>query len=411
MSEAVDIEPRRLRSAIEFAVAMAEEASKRKVGLRFPKELRTFFGSTRIPTGSLGRLRRAIEADHEFRERIALGALPELVDEIGLLWLQRPPDWVDSVRELAAAADEAEQAADVHAVLRRAEKRRVAAERATVRTRAELVELGASLEAYRSEIDTLRADLAKAEDVVAEMRSEVVDVRNEARHARDRESAALAKLEAATAALEAASARVEPESASDRPEPMVVGVDPAALAPLVAAGRELADRLAALATPTDACGSGPLDEAAAPVRRVPLALPGGVISTSAEAARFFARSDAEMLVDGYNVAKLGWPGMSLERQRHALLDAVENLARRFGTDITVVFDGASIVGAHAGRRRLVRIVYSPEGVTADDVIRDEVTRLAPTRHVVVVTNDAEIVRDVRRQGANTLPSNALLATL
>ena len=36
-----------------------------------------------------------------------------------------------------------------------------------------------------------------------------------------------------------------------------------------------------------------------------------------------------------------------------LLDAVENLARRFGTDITVILDGASVVGAHAARRRVV----------------------------------------------------------
>jgi rRNA-processing protein FCF1 len=31
--------------------------------------------------------------------------------------------------------------------------------------------------------------------------------------------------------------------------------------------------------------------------------------------------------------------------------------------------------------------------------------------VVVVTNDAEIARDVRAVGANVLPSNALLAVL
>jgi predicted RNA-binding protein with PIN domain len=263
------------------------------------------------------------------------------------------------------------------------------------------------------------------------MRAEVVDVRNEARHARDRETAARAKLDAATAALHAATERAgsitagpsaDPAPGLDPPglDPAQLNpagldpagldparLDPARLDPLISAARDLADRLAELSSAASAGSSAP----AAPSRRARLSLPGGVISTSAEAARFYARSDAEMLVDGYNVAKLGWPDRSLEQQRQALLDAMENIARRFGTDITVVFDGASVVGAHAGRRRLVRIVYSPEGVTADDVIRDEVRRLPPARAVVVVTNDAEIVRDVRRQGANTLPSNALLATL
>ena len=76
-----------------------------------------------------------------------------------------------------------------------------------------------------------------------------------------------------------------------------------------------------------------------------------------------------------------------------------------------MFDGAAVVGAYAPRRRLVRVVWSPEGVIADDVIRDEVRRLPATRAVVVVTNDAEIVADVKALGANVVPSNAMIAVL
>jgi predicted RNA-binding protein with PIN domain len=57
----------------------------------------------------------------------------------------------------------------------------------------------------------------------------------------------------------------------------------------------------------------------------------------------------------------------------------------------------------------VRVVFSPEGVIADDVIRSEVARLPVTRHVVVVTNDKEVVTDVRAMGANTVSSNRFLA--
>ena len=87
-----------------------------------------------------------------------------------------------------------------------------------------------------------------------------------------------------------------------------------------------------------------------------------MIASSGAAAEFLLRTDAAVLVDGYNVAKLAWPNRSLEAQRTHLLDALENAARRFGSDITVVFDGAAVVGAHATRRRLIRVVYSPEGV-------------------------------------------------
>jgi rRNA-processing protein FCF1 len=56
-------------------------------------------------------------------------------------------------------------------------------------------------------------------------------------------------------------------------------------------------------------------------------------------------------------------------------------------------------------------VYSPSGIIADDVIRDEVRRIPANNAVVVVTNDAQIVRDVRRDGANVVPSNAFLSIL
>ncbi len=189
------------------------------------------------------------------------------------------------------------------------------------------------------------------------------------------------------------------------PGASMAGVDPAEVSEVARAVRELAERLDSL-LPDDAPAAAPRSDA-----RSPLRLPGGVIASSAVAAEFLLRSDAVVLVDGYNVAKLAWPNRSLEAQRNQLLDALENAARRFGSDITIVFDGAAVIGAHATRRRLVRVVYSPDGVIADDVIRDEVRRLPAARAVAVVTNDAEIVTDVKALGANVVPSNALIAVL
>jgi predicted RNA-binding protein with PIN domain len=144
---------------------------------------------------------------------------------------------------------------------------------------------------------------------------------------------------------------------------------------------------------------------------VPIALPGGVISTSAAAAQHLVEAGAAILVDGYNVAKLVWPDRTLEQQRDALIARTENLAQRHGATITVVFDGSSIVGAHAPQRRMIRVVYSPAGTSADDVIRAEVAHLPPDQSVVVVTNDREIADDVKVLGANVVPSNAFIAVL
>ena len=79
-----------------------------------------------------------------------------------------------------------------------------------------------------------------------------------------------------------------------------------------------------------------------------------------------------VLVDGYNVAKLTWPDLSLAEQRDRMLDAADTVARRYGSEIAVIFDGADVIGAHAAQRRLARVGYSPAGITADDMIRAEV---------------------------------------
>jgi predicted RNA-binding protein with PIN domain len=144
--------------------------------------------------------------------------------------------------------------------------------------------------------------------------------------------------------------------------------------------------------------------------RVALSLPGGVARDSQKATEHLLRAaGALVLVDGYNVAKLAWPDEDLERQRLRCLDLVDDIARRYGSDITVVFDGADVVGAHTTRRRMSRVVYSKPGVIADDVIRAEVRAAPVERTVVVVTNDQAIRRDVAAAGANWITSDAFLA--
>ena len=114
------------------------------------------------------------------------------------------------------------------------------------------------------------------------------------------------------------------------------------------------------------------------------------------------------LVDGYNVAKLGWPGLALADQRSRVLDALDELAARYGTDVHVVFDGADVGPAATGRRYL-RVEFSPAGVTADEVIVRLAEDLPVERPVVVATNDGEVRAGARAAGANIVSSDQLLA--
>jgi predicted RNA-binding protein with PIN domain len=402
-----ELEPRVLRSALEFAVTMAREGQKFKPPLKYPAPLRKFFNVARIPTGSLPQIQRAIEADELFRTRIAAGALPELVDPIGRLWLTRPEGWQADVARLVVEAESASHEAQSAAALQRAEKRREAAEQVAARSQAELLVAQERLAEHQLVIDGLRSDVVKLTESVEELRAQLVDTRNEARHARDREAAAHAKLEQALGARDAAvDAQGRAESVRDEvlADRSVLAAERSELARLAASAEALAEHLAALA----ASGTpGPVKRA----QRKPLSLPGGVVGDSAAAAEYLLRSGASVLVDGYNVAKLAWPDLDLAGQRIVLLDAIGNLARRFGSDITVVFDGADVVGATADRRRVVRVLFSPDDMIADDVIRDETRRMPLTRHVVVVTNDQQIIRDVRAMGANTITSDQLLSLI
>lgn len=401
------IDDRHLRSALEFAVLMAREGRKFKPPMKYPKALDKYIKMSRIAGRSLSSIRRTVEADDVFRTRIATGALPELVDPIGKLWLERPAGWQDQMAELVAQVEAEDEAVEAANELKKAERRRDAAETAAARTRAELVVLHERVTERDDVIEGLRTDVVKLTESVDELRVELVDTRNEARHARDREAAALAKLEVVDAAGKAAAAAqghaelVRDDVLADRAE---LAAERSELARLAASAEALAQQLASLAAPR---------QSGVPktVKRKALALPGGVMGDSIAAGEYLLRSGASVLIDGYNVAMLAWPALDLEGQRVVLLDAIENLTRRFGSDITVVFDGSDVVGATADGRRIVRVMYSPAGVIADDVIRDEVRRLPVTRSVVVVTNDQEIVRDVRAMGANTMTSGQLVTLM
>ncbi len=85
---------------------------------------------------------------------------------------------------------------------------------------------------------------------------------------------------------------------------------------------------------------------------------------------------------------------------------------RTGVETTVVFDAAATsVRPVVSTPRGVKVLFSPEGVIADDVIRDLVEVEPSGRVVVVVTSDREVAQDVSRLGARVVAADALVALL
>ena len=434
---------RALQRALEFAVGIAAAGAKLRPALPFPPELKRFLRFHKLPHASLREVRAAVEAAPEYRARLASVATSELVDDVGLLWLRAEPGWEQAVHRTLASSD----SSDDHADLRREQRRREAAEGVAAKARLEFV--GATAEAERErqlrrDADAATAAAADAQRSLATQLSEAQaglvrwqkraqQLEAELVAARADVDAALARASDAEAARNAALASRSSTGAS--PASSTVGVpvvDPAFMELARSAVRQandVAEVVAKLAAQlssaafsmrageanvprrTDRSGRGDRGAGRQPPRnrpkRTPVALPGGLYGDSGAVAEHLLRSSGmEVLVDGYNVAKLGWPALTLAQQRDALIDAAEATAKRWGIGMHLVFDGADV--GVAAPRRLVRITFSDAGVIADDVIRHEVSLLAHDIPVLVVTNDQAVLHDVRSMGANTLSSEQFL---
>ena len=88
------------------------------------------------------------------------------------------------------------------------------------------------------------------------------------------------------------------------------------------------------------------------------------------------------------------------------------MVARSGVETTVVFDAAeSTARTVMPAPRGVRVVFSPEGVIADDVIRQLVAAEPRGRVVVVVSGDRAVARDVTRAGARAVPPTVLMGVI
>jgi predicted RNA-binding protein with PIN domain len=149
-------------------------------------------------------------------------------------------------------------------------------------------------------------------------------------------------------------------------------------------------------------------------RRVPIALPGGVLDDSVEAVEHLLRAPGVLLlVDGYNVTMTGWPELSVGEQRRRLLSTLGEAAARTGAAVEVVFDGADVEMQGVSRqvRQLVRVRFSPPDVEADDVLLDLLAQLPMSRPVAVVSSDRRVRHGARRQGANLVHASQLVGLL
>jgi predicted RNA-binding protein with PIN domain len=127
--------------------------------------------------------------------------------------------------------------------------------------------------------------------------------------------------------------------------------------------------------------------------------------------RLLALPNPHLIIDGYNVTKTGYGALALAEQRVRLIGALAPLAAQSGAEITVAFDGGERPPVQPATPRGVRVLFSAPDEIADDLIRRLVAAEPAGRPVIVATNDRQVLVDVTRSGAWTVPSPVLLLRL
>lgn len=417
-------------------VAMAADALGALPTEEVPPALRAFARFTPSRRARLAALplSAALETDEGFRAAVAerlREALPLLAaaleagtplpaappEDLGAAaYLLRPAGWESQVSAATAALAAAEEAAGVREAQERVAELAEELERVRAGAREESARLAADLAAARAETEALRRQrrdeageakraVAAADAALSAAQAERDEARNAAGAAEAESRRARARASEAESALEAAR-RARREGRDEQDVRLRVLLD-TLLGSATGLRRELA--LAPVEErPADAVADA---LAAAAPEGAP---PGRALAADDPVVlnQLLAVPGCHLLVDGYNVTMAAYGGQTLESQRGRLLRGLGALASRTGVEITCVFDGADVATPSAvAAPRNVRLLFSPAGTTADEVLRQLVRAEPQGRPLVVVSSDREVADGVRIAGAKPVPSAALLRLL
>src|SRR3954447_4298167 len=348
-----------------------------------------------------------LERDSELRERgglqVRLRANGADVDVAALAWLERAEGWEVLLEEAARREEE-----------RTAQRSPEPQLEQRLRSRAEEAEqsLRDQRRAHKESVEALKVEVATLRRTLGETRAKERAARTEAEAARARAEENAARLDRELRQLRGQVTRLEEQAGAERRQTRTTRDEATVRTRLLletlseaAAGlrRELA-LPPATGNPGDRVEAELAEEGA----REPTSTGSMEPGSPALLEQYLALPRARLLVDGYNVTKSTWPSLSLEAQRSRLLTLLAALVARTGVETTVVFDAAEsearpVVTVPRG----VKVLFSPVGVIADDVLRDLVEAEPPGRVVVVVTEDRELGEDLRRSGARVVGPAAL----
>ncbi len=425
----------RLRPACRLALDVARAGGLADRPVQAPPAIIPILGFRRLGATAYETVERVVEDDEGFRQRVAAVADEAAVGRAGWLWLARPEGWSEDPAWRNAAgpppsakrSDKADVAVERHRrMAEQAEARRRRTAEQLSDARREGAEARRRAEELTLRLEHLETERNRAMRAAKSLEQDLAVARRDLRKAREVTIDAEAELLRLRSATTTASSPGAGADSGAHPDLAAVSdVVAAAAEAAEAMGRSLSAAAAELSSASAGAGPGPgprsptspggsgRDRArrrrGARRARRPPALPPGVFDGTAEAHRhLLASGEALVLVDGYNVARAAWSGLSPEEDRRRVVGLLEAVQARSGGRVTVVFDGDSDTVAPVASRS-VRVLFSATGVTADDDIAALLAGLPETQPVVVVSSDREVAADARRHGAAVISSRDFLA--
>lgn len=428
-SDTSDLLPEVVRARV---ITLAAGALGRMPAEQVPPSLKRVaaFAATRRAKLAGTQIASLVETDAEFREHVASqvrtevaevanalesGVTPAAADPVELAavaYLTRPEGWAEVVRRAGSAAHAERSVVVTHQTFSQLDRLRKQLEAANeelkalrLRNREQLTAVKAENADLRRKLRDARSRLTVAEAIASEAEARVVESDLEAAQASKRNEVEVRRLRGRIEELERELGRSRRAERSGRDEEALR--TRLLLDTLLDAAQGLRRELALPA----------VERSPADAVQAHLAEEGAQVSAGhrslgeddpAVLAELLGLPRVHLIIDGYNVTKHAWSEIPLENQRDRLLAGVAALVARSGAEVTVVFDAAELKDRPpVTRPRGVRVLFSPHGVIADDVIRELVDVEPPGRPVVVVSSDQAVIRDVARAGAWTVAASAL----
>jgi predicted RNA-binding protein with PIN domain len=422
-------------AARQQLVAIAAEVMSRTPVAELPAGLRRFARfapSKRLRLGA-SEIAAALAVDEPFRDavaRVVLDTSPELAEQVRrgsppetadpvdvavIAYLVRPDGWLDLLADITEQLDAADARRSSEAELNRMQAeltRLTEANQALLEEREQARAAGRSAAADQAEelaelrrrLRTVQAELRTAVRTAEQSDAELERLRAERDSQRAADAAELRRLRSRLADLEGELevSRRAARAARDH--------DSARLWLLLETlGGALTGLRRELAVTDPGIRPGDLVESeTATMASRPSAVDGPLLDRLLEAGPI------HLIVDGYNLTKTGYGSLALADQRNRLISSLGPLAARTGAEVTVAFDGtAAPLGATAAlpTPRGVRVLFSPNGQLADDLIRQLLRAEPAGRLVAVASSDAEVAAAARSAGAWAVPAAVLLSRL